>query len=124
MQHDPSEKIKECLSRAAALRKQAVAATDSASKSDLRGLELQWLDIAESYKLVEQSNSFLKGVRTRRLAASERLASARRRAGQTDAAMKSARRWLTRRLLTCLEFLSVQPSNIRMVTPGGVLLGR
>jgi GAF domain-containing protein len=85
MAHDPIDKIKECLSRAADLRRQAAAAADSAYKADLRGLALQWLDIAESYKLIEQSNRFLKDRRARRFAADERLASPAREAGLTHA---------------------------------------
>jgi hypothetical protein len=78
MPHDPSAKIEACLSRAANLRIQAAAADDAESRAELRDLEVQWLNIAESYKLVEQSAIFLKDLRARRAAAYERLATAER----------------------------------------------
>jgi len=83
MADNHSDKIKVCLSRAADLRGQAVTAADTVSKDELRGLESQWLAIAESYKLVEQSERYLKGLRARRSAAHERIVSARRKVEPT-----------------------------------------
>src|SRR5262245_31613249 len=90
MARDPSDKIKECLSRAAELRKLASAASDPASKFDFRGLELQWLDIAESYKLVERSNRFLTDARARRIAPNHGPVPTRRETNELFAAKTGA----------------------------------
>jgi hypothetical protein len=68
-----SNKINECLARLADLRQRADAETDLLSKTELRDLELQWLAVLESYKLVEEAVQFLKGVRAPRSAPEQML---------------------------------------------------
>ena len=63
-----SEKISECRARIAGLRKRAAAEADPDSKAELRGLELQWLEVLESYELVADGNRFLNEIRARRSA--------------------------------------------------------
>jgi GAF domain-containing protein len=84
MPNDPADKLKECLSRAKNLRIQADAAADPESEAELRGLAFQWQDIAESYKLVEQSTLYLKDIRARRRTTNEKMSADRQKAGMAD----------------------------------------
>ena len=59
-------KISEGLARAAELRKQANATNDPIWKGELLELESRWLDIVESYRVVSDSDRFLKDVYARR----------------------------------------------------------
>jgi GAF domain-containing protein len=70
----PSDKIRECLARAADLGLRAAAAADPEAQAQLRRLELQWLQTAETYALVERSAVTLEILAARRAAADERLA--------------------------------------------------
>ena len=71
-----SEKISECRARIADLRKRAAAEADPDSKAELRGLELQWLEVLESYELVADGNRFLNEIRARRSALQQKIAQA------------------------------------------------
>jgi len=61
-----SKKISECRAYIADLRKREKAETDPAAKAELQGLQLQWLEVLDSYELVADGNSFLTGLRARR----------------------------------------------------------
>lgn len=65
------EKCHKCLAYAADLRHRANATDDPALKADLRHLERQWLDIAESYKATEEAAIYLDALRARGAAANE-----------------------------------------------------
>jgi hypothetical protein len=56
-------KISECLARIVDLRQRANADANPAWKAELHNLELQWLDVLEGYKVVEQAGWFLKDIR-------------------------------------------------------------
>jgi len=77
MPRNPSEKLSECFARAAGFRERAKAEIDSGSRAELLDLEAQWLQIADSYKLVKQSALSLNAVRARRFAEREMIAKTR-----------------------------------------------
>jgi hypothetical protein len=60
-----SDKISQCLARISELRKRANAEPDPAARARLQDLELQWLSILDSYKLVKDANWFLNDLRRR-----------------------------------------------------------
>src|SRR5215467_12405421 len=66
-----SVKISKCLAHIAELRERARADADPASEAELRNLELQWMAVVDSYRMVEQSGRFLKDLRLRRSAPKE-----------------------------------------------------
>ena len=66
-----SVKISKCLAHIAELRERARADADPASKAELRDLELQWMAVVDSYRMVEQSRRFLKDLRVRQSAPKE-----------------------------------------------------
>jgi len=67
-----SDKIRECLARAACAREHANAATDPSGKAHLLEIEQIWLRIVESYRVVEQVDRFLEGAHAlRRSSAAE-----------------------------------------------------
>jgi len=61
-----SEKIIDCLARAADLRECANAATDPRRKAHLFDTELRWLRLVESYRLLEQADRFLENAQAGR----------------------------------------------------------
>ncbi|WP_156928019.1 hypothetical protein [Bradyrhizobium sp. Tv2a-2] len=63
------DRIPPCLTRIADLRKRADAETNPVAKAELRGLELVWLAILDSYMLVLDEKYFLNGAHRRRVAA-------------------------------------------------------
>ena len=67
-------KISEGLARAAELRRCAAETADPIWKAHLRDLELQWLDIVESYKFASQAGLFLEDLHARRSASNGKLA--------------------------------------------------
>jgi hypothetical protein len=77
MRIKPSGKISECLARVADLRQRADTSTDAAAKAELRGLQLQWQAVVDSYQLMEETARFLSDVRARRAAARENPPAAR-----------------------------------------------
>jgi hypothetical protein len=66
-----SEKISACLARAAGLRKRSNGDADVAFETELHRLASQWLEIAESYKFIEQAGRYLENARARRSAPKE-----------------------------------------------------
>jgi len=68
-----SDRISECLDRAADARDRANAATDPSIKSDFLSMELHWLRLVESYRFVEQADQFLADGRVTRIALNEKL---------------------------------------------------
>ena len=54
-----SDKISDCLARAAEARERANSATDPGRRADLLDMELRWLRLVESYRFVEQADRFL-----------------------------------------------------------------
>ena len=62
------DKISTCLARIADLRKRADAETDPVVKAELRVWVSDWLAVLDSYKLVQDGERFLNGVRGRRFA--------------------------------------------------------
>jgi len=68
-----SEKIKECLTRAADARERANAALDPSRKADLLDVELHWLRLVESYRFVEQVDRFLEDSSVARTGSTEKL---------------------------------------------------
>jgi len=74
MSVDPSRKIRECLARAAALRRRAQDEADPAGKSFLDDLAYQWQAAGESYELLDDAGRFLNKIRARRYTTAKNLA--------------------------------------------------
>lgn len=70
----PTDKVRECLARAAEFRKRARLAANPAAKAELRRFELHWLDIAESYRFVDSAGRFLDHAQWRALATQQEVA--------------------------------------------------
>jgi hypothetical protein len=54
-----AEHIRVCLEQAREARERAAQVSDEAAKLDFQELEARWLRLAESYKFIEQLETFL-----------------------------------------------------------------
>jgi hypothetical protein len=61
-----ADHICECLAHAEQARERAEATTDPQTGSDYLDIELRWMRLAESYRLVEQMERFLDDAHLRR----------------------------------------------------------
>jgi GAF domain len=68
-----SDRISECLVRAAELRERAKADSDPARRADFFDMELHWLRLVESYRFVEQMERFIQDGRSARTPSGEGL---------------------------------------------------
>jgi hypothetical protein len=74
-----ADRIGRCVARAAELRQRAESEADPVAKAELQRLAMQWIDIAESYRLVADGHHFIEGVRARRSAVAHELVKAAQR---------------------------------------------